>query len=79
MFKVLNMSQPQLLTLPLRAAVLHFGRKPDGYGGRAALARALGISQSALNRWKGPNLPQHHARALLKAPYNCRHLLKGKR
>lgn len=46
----------------ITVAVKHFGRKPDGYGGKAALARALGITQPALAKWAGPNIPAHHTR-----------------
>jgi hypothetical protein len=63
----------------IRDAVAHFGRKPDGYGGKAALARALGISQNAISRWAGPYLPEHHARALLRKPHRLAHLMKKRK
>jgi hypothetical protein len=66
---------PQIST---RAAIRYFGRQPDGYGGKAALARALGITQTALRHFDGDYLPERHTKTLLDAPYRCRHLL-GKR
>jgi hypothetical protein len=65
--------------ITIKAAVLHFGRAPDGYGGKAALARALGVTQAAINRWQGPCLPDWHAATLLKAPHKLAHLARGSR
>lgn len=62
--------------IPILRAIAHFGRAGDGYGGRAALARALGITQNAIGRWAGPNLPEHHARTLRAA--GLAHLAKGR-
>jgi hypothetical protein len=65
--------------IPIKAAILHFGRRPDGYGGKAELARVLGITQNAIARWAGPNLPRRHAITLLQKPYSLKRLAKRKR
>lgn len=57
-------------------AIAHFGRKGDGYGGKAQLARALGITQSAIARWAGPHLPKRHTKTLLAKPHRLRALAR---
>lgn len=39
-------------------AIKHLGRPPNSAGGKAALARALGINRASIAGWKGPYLPE---------------------
>lgn len=52
--------------ISISAAIRFFGRASDGYGGAAALARFLGITQSAVGRWPGPHVPAAHAGRLAR-------------
>ena len=51
--------------ISIKDAVTHFGRTGDGYGGQAALARALGVRPQNITRWSGPFVPQKYADKLL--------------
>ena len=63
------------IRIPITAAILHFGRKPDGYGGRIALAKCLGVTSNSIGRWAGPFLPEHHAKKLLRKDHTASSLV----
>jgi hypothetical protein len=63
--------------IPTAAAIAHFGRAGDGYGGKAALARLLKITIPAIDRWSGPYLPEHHAKKLLQKDHTVQSLVTG--
>ncbi len=57
--------------IPTEQAIAHLGRRSDGYGGKAALARLLKVTIPALDRFSGPYLPEHHARELLRKDHTA--------
>lgn len=71
--KVVPMPKPTLI--PIATAVLHFGRKPDGYGGKSALARLLGVRADRIGRWAGPYMPEAQANKLLRKDHTASGLL----